>query len=62
MAEIPHLPYHPVKVGIADAFVIEVKRGQVRYRYFYIYSTINITMKSVRNNVAVIIKPQLSKL
>ncbi|XP_027057351.1 plexin domain-containing protein 2-like [Pocillopora damicornis] len=60
VAKIPHLPYHPVRVGIADAFVIEVKRGQVRYRYFYIYSTINITMEKVGNNVAVIIKPQLS--
>ncbi|PFX28650.1 Plexin domain-containing protein 2 [Stylophora pistillata] len=60
VANIPALPYHPVKVGIADAFVIEVKRRQVRYRYFYIYSTINITMESVKDNVAVIFKPQLN--
>lgn len=60
VANIPALPHHPVKVGIADAFVIEVKRRQVRYRYFYIYSTINITMESVKDNVAVIFKPQLN--
>lgn len=60
VANIPALPYHPVKVGIADAFVIEVKRRQVRYRYFYIYSTINITLESVKDNVAVIFKPQLN--
>ncbi|KAL9966301.1 hypothetical protein ACROYT_G024354 [Oculina patagonica] len=50
--KIPVLPYHPVKVGIANAYVI-------RY-IFYIYSVINITKQSVVNNAAVIFEPQLS--
>ena len=59
---IPSLPYHPVKVGIADAFVIRRlnARESILYRYFFIYSAINITKDSVVNNAAVIFEPQLS--
>lgn len=60
--DISSLPYHPVKVGIADAFVIRHKDTEknILYRIFYIYSTINISKDSVVNNVAVIFHPQLS--
>lgn len=60
---IPSLPYHPVKVGIADAFVIRRLNVQknILYRYFFIYSAINITKDSVVSNAAVIFQPLLSK-
>ncbi|XP_078376882.1 plexin domain-containing protein 2-like isoform X1 [Oculina patagonica] len=62
VTKIPTLPYHPVKVGIADAFVIRYRntRTDTLYRFFYIYSAINITKQSVAKNVAVIFEPQLS--
>ena len=58
---IPSLRYHPVKVGIADAFVIRNIQRNILFRYFFIYSAINITKDSVVNNAAVIFVPQLSK-
>ena len=60
--DIPPLQYHPVKVGIADAFVIRRldPRRNILYRFFYIYSIINITKDSVVNNAAVIFHPLLS--
>ena len=62
VGDIRPLPYHPVKVGIADAFVIKRRdtRSNILYRFFYIYSTINITKDSVVNNAAVIFRPLLS--
>ena len=63
VGDIPSIRYHPVKVGIADAFVIRrlnVQRN-ILYRYFFIYSAINITKDSVVNNAAVIFEPLLSK-
>lgn len=56
---LPDLKYHPVRVGISDAFVI-IRRDPVRpivYRLFYIYSQINITKKSVINGSAVVFHP-----
>ena len=63
VGDIPPLSYHPVKVGIADAFVIKRRdtRRNILYRFFYIYSTINITKDSVVNNAAVVFRPLLSK-
>lgn len=63
MDKIRSLPYHPVKVGIADAFVIRFKDTQkdILYRLFYIYSSINVTLESVKKDVAVIFEPQLGK-
>ncbi|XP_020613913.1 plexin domain-containing protein 2-like [Orbicella faveolata] len=62
VGKIPSLPYHPVKVGIADAFVIRHldTRRNILFRYFYIYSAINISKDSVVNNAAVIFQPLLS--
>ncbi|KAK2550302.1 Plexin domain-containing protein 1 [Acropora cervicornis] len=56
---LPDLKYHPVRVGISDAFVI-LRRDPVRpivYRVFFTYSQINITKKSVINGSAVVFHP-----
>ncbi|XP_067056809.1 plexin domain-containing protein 2-like isoform X3 [Acropora muricata] len=56
---LPDLKYHPVRVGISDAFVI-FRWDPVRpivYRFFFIYSQINITKKSVINGSAVVFYP-----
>ncbi|XP_015767960.1 PREDICTED: plexin domain-containing protein 1-like isoform X2 [Acropora digitifera] len=56
---LPDLKNHPVRVGISDAFVI-LRRDPVRpivYRFFFIYSQINITKKSVINGSAVVFYP-----
>ena len=61
---ISNRTYHPVRVGLSDAFVIVrpdlVK--QVIYRYFFIYSQVNIAKKSVVNGSAVVFHPKPSKL
>ncbi|XP_015767952.1 PREDICTED: plexin domain-containing protein 2-like isoform X2 [Acropora digitifera] len=56
---LPDLNYHPVRVGISDAFVI-LRRDPVRsivYRFFFIYSQVNITKKSVISGSAVVFYP-----
>ena len=56
---IPDQRYHPVRVGISDAFVI-LHRDPVHpflYRTFYVYSQVNISKKSIVNGSAVIFHP-----
>ncbi|XP_067056805.1 plexin domain-containing protein 1-like isoform X3 [Acropora muricata] len=56
---LPDLKYHPVRVGISDAFVIR-RRDPVRqtfYRLFFTYSQVNIAKKSVINGSAVVFRP-----
>lgn len=59
---IPEQRYHPVRVGISDAFVM-LRRDPVSLvisRIFYVYSRVNISKKSVVNGSAVIFHPQPS--
>lgn len=59
---IPDRTYHPVRVGLSDAFVI-LQRDRIRpiiYRYFFIYSQVNISKKSVVNGSAVVFRPKPS--
>lgn len=59
---IPHRTYHPVRVGLSDAFVL-LRKDPVRpiiYRYFYIYSQVNISKESVFNGSAVVFHPKPS--
>ncbi|XP_015778697.1 PREDICTED: uncharacterized protein LOC107356608 [Acropora digitifera] len=59
---IPDRTYHPVRVGLSDAFVI-LQRDRVRpiiYRYFFIYSQVNISKKSVVSGSAVVFRPKPS--
>ena len=60
---IPEQRYHPVRVGISDAFVM-LRRDPVSLvisRIFYVYSRVNISKKSVVNGSAVIFHPQPSE-
>ena len=53
--------YHPVKVGISDAFVkYFTGRTNIKYRVFHIYSVVNITKDCVLNGSAVEFRPQTS--
>lgn len=56
---IPYEPYHPVRVGISDAFVIDFwnRIERKRHRVFYIYSQVNITKKSIVSGSAVVFHP-----
>ena len=57
---LPDQSYHPVRVGISDAFVVYYRHPflpAVIYGVFYIYSQVNITKKSVFNGSAVVLHP-----
>lgn len=56
---IPDHRYHPVRVGISDAFVMWHRNpvSLVLSRIFYVYSQVNISKKSVVNGSAVIFHP-----
>ena len=63
VSSIPDVRYHPVRVGISDAFVRYYRhlwRPGVIYRVFHIYSQVNITKNSVVNGSAVVFHPQTS--
>ena len=63
VSTIPDVRYHPVRVGISDAFVRYYRhlgRPGVIYRVFHIYSQVNITKNSVVNGSAVVFHPQTS--
>ncbi|XP_068670735.1 plexin domain-containing protein 2-like isoform X1 [Montipora foliosa] len=56
---LPDQSYHPVRVGISDAFVVYYRRRfpPVFFRVFYIYSQVNITKRSVFNGSAAVLHP-----
>lgn len=56
---LPDQSYHPVRVGISDAFVVYYRRRfpPVFFRAFYIYSQVNITKRSVFNGSAAVLHP-----
>ncbi|KAM7447605.1 Plexin domain-containing protein 2 [Porites harrisoni] len=63
VSTIPDVRYHPVRVGISDAFVRYYRhllRPAIIYRVFHIYSQVNITKNSVVNGSAVVFHPQTS--
>ena len=62
VSAITDLRYHPVKVGISDAFVksFRIGRTNITYRLFYIYSEVHITKDCVLNGSAVEFRPQTS--
>ena len=63
VSSIPDVRYHPVRVGISDAFVRYYRhlgRPGIIYRVFHIYSQVNITKNSVVNGSAVVFHPQTS--
>ena len=63
VSSIPDVRYHPVRVGISDAFVIHYRhlgRPGIIYRVFHIYSQVNITKNSVVSGSAVVFHPQTS--
>ena len=63
VSTIPDVRYHPVRVGISDAFVRYYRhlgRPGVIYRVFHIYSQVNITKNSVVSGSAVVFHPQTS--
>ena len=63
VSTIPDVRYHPVRVGISDAFVRYYRhlgRPGIIYRVFHIYSQVNITKNSVVNGSAVVFHPQTS--
>lgn len=63
VSTIPDARYHPVRVGISDAFVRYYRhlgRPGVIYRVFHIYSQVNITKNSVVSGSAVVFHPQTS--
>ena len=63
VSSIPDVRYHPVRVGISDAFVTHYRhlgRPGIIYRVFHIYSQVNITKNSVVNGSAVVFHPQTS--
>ena len=61
---IPERPYHPVRVGLSDAYVTlrpDLEKPVI-YRIFYIYSQVNISKTSVVSGSAVVFHPKPSKL
>ena len=63
VSSIPAVRYHPVRVGISDAYVRYYRhlgRPGIIYRVFHIYSQVNITKNSVVNGSAVVFHPQTS--
>ena len=63
VSSIPDVRYHPVRVGISDAFVRvyrHFRRPAIMLRIFHIYSQVNITKNSVVNESAVVFHPQTS--
>ncbi|XP_073237343.1 plexin domain-containing protein 2-like isoform X2 [Porites lutea] len=63
VSSIPDVRYHPVRVGISDAYVRYYRRlGRpgIIYRVFHIYSQVNITKNGVVNGSAVVFHPLTS--